>query len=135
LVSVVAALGAIFISGAAGIIASFVFLVVSPFTATGAGIAEFAYGGNVITNCFTVVSGAKYAVSGQEAASFVDPKYCYAVSADATYAYKTTGTENVLFKTMSAFTTNRLGMPGIGWNSQWKIEDGQIVFGSYKTSL
>ena len=39
LVSVVAALGAIFISGAAGIVASFVFLVVSPFTATGAGIA------------------------------------------------------------------------------------------------
>ena len=104
-------------------------------TATGGGIAEFAYGGNTITNCFTVVSGAKYAVSGQEAVSFVTPLYCYAVSADAVYAYKTTGTENVLFKTMSAFTANRAGMPGIGWNTWWKIEDGQVVFGSYKTSI
>ena len=102
-------------------------------TTTGGGIAEFAYNGNSITNCITVVSGAKYAISGQESSSFVTPQHCYAISSDATYAYKTTATETVLFKTMSAFTTAHQTLSETGWASWWKIEDGQICFGSYKT--
>ena len=103
-------------------------------TATGAGIAEFAYGGNTISNCIAVVEGSKYAISGQETSSFVAPKNSYAISSSAMYAYKTSS-ENVLFKTMSAFATKYTSLPSTGWNSCWNIANGQITFGSYTTNI
>ena len=78
MVSVVVSLGAICISGAAGILASFVFLVVSPFTSTGVGIAAhigMAIGG--IGVCGFLAIGGYFATTYTAIYSFKTMKFIY----------------------------------------------------------
>ena len=78
MVSVVVSLGAICISGAAGIVASFVFLVVSPFTSTGVGIAAhigMAIGG--IGVCGFLAIGGYFATKYTAIYCFKAMKFIY----------------------------------------------------------
>ena len=78
LVSIVVALGAVCISGTAGIVASLVYLFIEPFTATGAGIAAhigMAIGG--IGVCGFLAIGGYYATKYTAIYCFKATKFIY----------------------------------------------------------